>query len=138
MSEYRRRDVLKMTTTALLAVSGLLSLDGLVRFLGFQAELSAPTDIDLGAAQEYPLGTHTLLPDVPAVLIHDEDGFSAVSLVCTHLGCTVEQKGSGFVCPCHGSRYDSSGNLLHGPAKQALPALRVEEDSDGDLRLFLT
>ena len=138
MSEFRRRDVLKMATTALLAVSGVLSLDGLVRFLGFQADSSAPTDFDLGSAQDYPVGTRTLLPDIPAVLIHDEDGFSALSLVCTHLGCTVEQETGGFVCPCHGSRYDASGSVLHGPAQQALPPLRVEVAANGSLRLFLT
>ena len=34
---------------------------------------------------------------------------AAISLVCTHLGCTVNRVETGFLCPCHGSQYDSDG-----------------------------
>jgi cytochrome b6-f complex iron-sulfur subunit len=71
------------------------------------------------------------------VLIHDENGFSALSLICTHLGCTVEQKAEGFVCPCHGSRYDLNGAVQHGPAAKALHVLRLETTNDGHLHLYL-
>ncbi|MDR3625751.1 MAG: ubiquinol-cytochrome c reductase iron-sulfur subunit [Ignavibacteriaceae bacterium] len=50
--------------------------------------------------------------------------FTALSSICTHAGCTVSGFDSGsnqFVCPCHGSRYDLSGNVVQGPASQALP-----------------
>lgn len=137
MPDIPRRDFLKITTTALLTASGLLGVDALIRFLHFIPESQAQTEFDLGAALAYPVGTRTLLPDIPAVLIHDENGFSAMSLICTHLGCTVEQQANGFSCPCHGSRFDQNGNSLRGPAKQALRILRVETTSDGQLRLFL-
>lgn len=37
---------------------------------------------------------------------------------CTHLGCETKwNTAEGTVdCPCHGSRYDQDGHLLHGPA----------------------
>lgn len=39
--------------------------------------------------------------------------------VCTHLGCVpVKDQGDfdGWLCPCHGSHYDSSGRIRKGPA----------------------
>jgi Rieske Fe-S protein len=47
--------------------------------------------------------------------------FSAVDAVCTHEGCTITgAAGSAYVCPCHGSRYNRSGQVLAGPAKASL------------------
>lgn len=53
----------------------------------------------------------------------DEDGHViAVSLTCTHLGCTVEWNSAerSWDFPCHGSRFDRFGEVLEGPARQAL------------------
>lgn len=44
--------------------------------------------------------------------------------ICTHLGCVplgnkpTEPRGEwgGWFCPCHGSQYDTSGRVRHGPA----------------------
>jgi cytochrome b6-f complex iron-sulfur subunit len=138
MSDPSRRDFLKLALNGLLYLSGLLALGGLIRFLEYQADPPQKTDFDLGPASTYPIGSRTLLPDVPAVLLHTKSGYSALSLVCTHLGCTVEQSADGFACPCHGSRFDSQGNVVHGPANKQLHALRVKETSDGVLHLFTT
>ena len=135
MSDLTRRDFLKLTTTALLTISGALGVGALFRFLDFQTEPPVKTEFDLGPAVNYPIGSRSLVPDVPALLIHNQNGFSALSLVCTHLGCTVEQKDNGFACPCHGSRYDANGNVLRGPAQKSLRALRVEVNSNGNLIL---
>lgn len=40
--------------------------------------------------------------------------------ICTHLGCVPGAGGEGWVCPCHGSRYDMSGRILRGPAPRNL------------------
>lgn len=39
---------------------------------------------------------------------------------CTHLGCVPGRTQSGWLCPCHGSVYDNSGRILHGPAPNNL------------------
>jgi ubiquinol-cytochrome c reductase iron-sulfur subunit len=38
--------------------------------------------------------------------------------VCTHLGCVPNLGGTygGWLCPCHGSVYDTSGRIRAGPA----------------------
>jgi cytochrome b6-f complex iron-sulfur subunit len=135
MSKINRRDFLKIATTALLTVSGALGIGALFRFLDYQTEPPVKTEFDLGPAVNYPIGSRSLVADVPALLIHSQSGFSALSLVCTHLGCTVEQKNDGFACPCHGSLYNASGNVLRGPAQKPLRVLRVEANSAGNLIL---
>ena len=135
MSNLSRRDFFKLITTALLTISGALGIGALFRFLNYQTEPPVKTKFDLGSIQNYPIGSRSLIPDVPALLIHNKNGFSALSLVCTHLGCTVEQKDNGFACPCHGSRYDANGNVLRGPAQKPLRSLRVEITSDQHLIL---
>ena len=48
-------------------------------------------------------------------------GFSAVDAICSHESCTVTgTDGNTYVCPCHGSRYNRSGQVLAGPARASL------------------
>jgi Rieske Fe-S protein len=43
--------------------------------------------------------------------------FQAIDAVCTHEGCTITGiDGATYVCPCHGSRYNRSGQVQAGPA----------------------
>jgi cytochrome b6-f complex iron-sulfur subunit len=49
------------------------------------------------------------------------DTFSAVDATCSHESCTITgADGATYVCPCHGSRYSRSGQVLAGPAKSSL------------------
>jgi ubiquinol-cytochrome c reductase iron-sulfur subunit len=59
--------------------------------------------------------------------------------ICTHLGCVPlgnkpsDPRGDwgGWFCPCHGSQYDTSGRVRHGPAPAnlALPPYAFESDT---------
>jgi len=47
--------------------------------------------------------------------------FTALTAVCTHEGCIVSGfQSSQYVCPCHGSKYSTSGTVIQGPASTPL------------------
>lgn len=62
-----------------------------------------------------------------------EGKLHAVSLVCTHLGCHVTWNPAerSWDCPCHGSRFDVDGAVLHGPALRPL-AHKTVDNGDAD------
>jgi cytochrome b6-f complex iron-sulfur subunit len=135
MSDLSRRDFLKLARDGFLYLSGALTLGGLLRFLDFDPNPAPRTEFDFGSADNYPPGSRTVLAEIPAILIHSELGFSAFGLICTHLGCTLENDTDGFACPCHGSRFNSVGEVKHGPATKSLTSLRVEISEDNRLIL---
>lgn len=68
-------------------------------------------------------------------VVRDPKGFYALSSTCAHLGCqtawNVEQ---GIIaCPCHGSKYNTRGVRVDGPAPRDLPWLRMWVNDEGDL-----
>jgi cytochrome b6-f complex iron-sulfur subunit len=135
MPEITRRDFLKLATIGALTASGLAGAAALLRFLGVSTEPAPKTEFDLGVASNFPVGSQSVIADIPAVIVHSESGFAAISLVCTHLGCTVEPKADGFACPCHGSLFAKDGSVVRGPAQKALSSLRIEINKDGHLIL---
>jgi cytochrome b6-f complex iron-sulfur subunit len=128
-----RRSFLAWLIKGSLAGSGLLGLGALGRFISFESGPGKPNLYDLGPATDFPPGTRTSVASIPALIIHNDAGFIALSLVCPHLGCTVTVISDGFACPCHGSRFSPDGNLRNGPASKPLTSLRVEVDSAGHL-----
>jgi Rieske Fe-S protein len=47
--------------------------------------------------------------------------FTAIDGTCTHEGCAINgADGVEYVCPCHGSRYNRTGQVLAGPARSSL------------------
>jgi Rieske Fe-S protein len=133
-----RRDFLKISTNSMLALAAALGIGGLLRYLSYQFDSPPRNEFDIGPESDYPASTRTVLPNIPAIIVHDENGFKAMSLACTHLGCMVEQRNFGFECPCHGSRYTLEGKVVKGPASSNLPQLRIEKSQDGNLHVFRT
>jgi len=50
------------------------------------------------------------------------EGVSALYKVCTHLGCLYKwvDTNERFECPCHGSKFQSDGEYIEGPAPRSL------------------
>lgn len=74
-----------------------------------------------------------------AIVVTSDQGVSAFSSVCPHLGCRINRVEAGeIVCPCHGSRFAMDGAVAHGPASRRLQPLRFEIDrSAGNIRIYL-
>lgn len=62
-----------------------------------------------------------------AVYRDPSGGVQACSALCPHLGCQVHWNNAekSWDCPCHGSRFDTSGKVLNGPSIEPLES--VEE-----------
>ncbi|ARO15761.1 ubiquinol-cytochrome c reductase iron-sulfur subunit [Ketogulonicigenium robustum] len=67
------------------------------------------------------------------------DGVWLVQMgVCTHLGCVPiggEGDFGGWLCPCHGSHYDTAGRIRKGPAPRNLPVPRAVFIDDTTIEL---
>jgi cytochrome b6-f complex iron-sulfur subunit len=92
---------------------------------GRQGAASQPVTavVSAGSVESFPPGTVEAFQRGQFYLVRlDGGGFLALSCKCTHLGCTVpwvaEEK--KFLCPCHASSFDITGNVTAAPAPRAL------------------
>jgi Rieske Fe-S protein len=71
---------------------------------------------NVGSAALVQAGSNSIL------VTHASQGsFNALTAICTHEQCVITGFQSGaFVCPCHGSQYNTSGAVQQGPATQRL------------------
>lgn len=63
------------------------------------------------------------------VYLDNETNLHAVDTTCTHLGCEVEwnQAEISWDCPCHGSRFTHTGEVINGPAKKPLSKVDLDK-----------
>lgn len=77
-----------------------------------------PEDLEAGEA------SYVKTSSGAAAAYRDEYGeLHMVTPACTHLRCAVSwnEAEKSWDCPCHGSRFNVDGQVLHPPAKSALP-----------------
>jgi glycine/D-amino acid oxidase-like deaminating enzyme/nitrite reductase/ring-hydroxylating ferredoxin subunit len=69
-----------------------------------------------------------------AVYRDEEGSLSALSPVCTHLYCHVNWNSAerSWDCPCHGSRFDTEGEIIEGPAVHALAHEKLPDDLEDE------
>lgn len=137
-TEVSRRDFLKLAWAFL---GGLAALETAGMFVAYlqprltEGEFGAV--ITAGAVDDFPPGSVTHLPEARAYLVRLADGgFLAIYQRCTHLGCSVpwDQAAGKFVCPCHNSQFDQTGNVQSPPAPRPLDLFPVTI-LDGQVRI---
>jgi cytochrome b6-f complex iron-sulfur subunit len=126
-----------------MAVTGLLWVLGLARFMFPNVLIEPPTKFKVGFPDDYGPGQvqTKFIPQFGVWIVRYEwEGqpiIYALKSVCTHLGCTPswlegEQK---FKCPCHGSGFYKDGVNFEGPAPRPLERYAISRADDGQLEV---
>jgi cytochrome b6-f complex iron-sulfur subunit len=164
-------DSREMSRRSFLAIVGWVGFTGAsaialyqsLKFVYPNATYEDPPAFKADAPSTYAVGSTTVLIDKRVVINHDPNGLYAISLICTHLGCTpryfedvtsdlvaagtsiskdpdtgqVATKANpalkGFKCPCHGSRYFRDAINFFGPAPRPMDRVHLEVAPDGKL-----
>ena len=101
------------------------------------------TPEEIKAAETVPLAD-LIDPQADSARVQKgHDQWLVVVGVCTHLGCVplgnrpTDPRGDwgGWFCPCHGSQYDTSGRVRHGPAPANLPVPPYAFESDSKIKI---
>lgn len=65
----------------------------------------------------------------PVALYRSKEGkYSALLMSCTHQNVELSINGDILSCSAHGSEFDKNGEVIQGPAEQALKKFKVTED----------
>ena len=110
----------------------------MIRFLFPNVLFEPPQSFKIGYPDDFESGKVDLRfkKKYNVWIVRDDEKITALSTVCTHLGCTpnwleTERK---FKCPCHGSGFRASGINFEGPAPRPLERYKISLDtSDGQL-----
>jgi Rieske Fe-S protein len=98
---------------------------------------SSPPSGPVTAGNMSALAVGGMLVMSNVVVARDANGVYAMSAVCTHAGCLLDdsspQIAAGLSCPCHGSTFDGNGNVTRGPARTPLQHYAVTIAPDGSL-----
>ena len=117
------------------ATTGLVVLGGAVS--GCANPTGTPPTGQIGAGNISALAVGSLLVMTNFVVARDANGVYAMSAVCTHAGCLLDDSAStiaaGLGCPCHGSTFDGNGSVTAGPARSPLQHYAVTIAADGSI-----
>ncbi|WP_374712632.1 QcrA and Rieske domain-containing protein [Symbiobacterium terraclitae] len=129
-----RRQLLRSSMFATIgAMFGLAAAGGggmfwPIKLSGFGGIVPAPVK-----AHEMQVGDVVTVRDGKYYLTRSEDGLMALYWKCVHLGCTVPWNAAAgkFMCPCHASVYDITGQNIAGPAPRPLDMMEITVEPDG-------
>ncbi len=57
----------------------------------------------------------------------NDGSYAACLMQCTHQKCETAPNENGYICPCHGARYDKRGKVTKGPAEQDLKRFDIQD-----------
>jgi len=142
----QRRNFLESITTVVGAGGAAVATWPLISSMNPSTDILANSTTEVDLSNIPPGGTHTVAwQGKPVFIVHRTSEeiakvHSTVSIkdpeaddkraknskwlvvigICTHLGCVPNRSPEGWLCACHGSKYDDSGRIVSGPAPKNL------------------
>ena len=117
------------------ATTGVVVLGGAVSGCGDPTGTPPTGPVTGGNISALTVGALLVMTNV--VVARDANGVYAMSAVCTHAGCLLDDSAdeisAGLKCPCHGSTFDGSGSVTAGPARSPLQHYAVTIAADGSI-----
>jgi cytochrome b6-f complex iron-sulfur subunit len=132
-----RREFLNEAAATALGIAAVGSMIVTYGYLSPNVLFEPPTTFRAGSPDLYSPNSVTFLEDQQVYVVRTENGFYAVSAVCTHLGCVTQWKPElGLIaCPCHGSKFKPDGTKIEGPAPRPLPHFAISLTAEGELQV---
>lgn len=122
-----------MAATSITLVGGsIFALD----FLSPNVLLEPSPIFKAGLLEDFSPGSVTFDAKDRVYIIREKAGYLyALSAVCTHLGCLTRWKEEeGIIsCPCHGSKFTKTGEVIQGPAPKPLPRFLITMDNKNEI-----
>ena len=118
--------------------ASLGALSTVLRFFFPNVTFEPPLKFKAGFPDTYKIGVDERFKSSNRVwIVRNDQGFYALSTICTHLGCTPNwmQADQKFKCPCHGSGFYITGINFEGPAPRPLPRFNITMTDDGQLQI---
>lgn len=152
MSEENQLSRRSFLSTAVFAIGGFISLvlafPAVAYIIGPSLQRTKNENwVRIGSTSKVEIGTPSLFKTVVenqtgwitseeeiSTYVITENGrdYSALSNICTHLGCRVRwiPDSEQFFCPCHNGIFDITGAVVSGPPPRPLDQYETKVEND--------
>lgn len=122
-------------SAAALAATGRFMFPNVLNEPPQQFKAGFPNEYGMGVDERWKEKFGVWLVRTPDDIDQRASGFYALSVTCTHLGCTPNYLSAEakFKCPCHGSGFRTTGVNFEGPAPRPLERTRILLAEDGQI-----
>lgn len=122
-------------SAAALAATGRFMFPNVLNEPPQQFKAGFPNEYGMGVDERWKEKFGVWVVRTPEDIEQHASGFYALSVTCTHLGCTPNYLSaeSKFKCPCHGSGFRTTGVNFEGPAPRPLERVRIVMAEDGQI-----
>lgn len=133
--DFERRGFLHKIVGGVGAVVAVSTLYPVVKYIIPPVKkIKIVNSMTVGKASEVPAGTGKIFQfnDDKVIVVNHGGNITAVSAVCTHLGCLVhwDEAANMIACPCHGARYKQDGEIISGPQPRPLKQYKAKIEGD--------
>lgn len=133
--DFERRGFLHKVVGGVGAIVAATTLYPVVKYIiPPTKEIKMVNELNVGKISEVPDGGAKIFQfNEDKVIVTNVGGaLTAVSAVCTHLGCLVTWKADikEYFCPCHGAKYKQTGEIISGPQPKPLKLYKAKIDGD--------